>query len=123
MSDDSCSVDNKCMSRVLLGVYLEHAQLLVMVNVTLSDVTIETLAFPQSTALIFLIIAYWTLILNYTYSHTASERSHIDNTTSKTNTNKTLKLIERNLNKCSQEVKAKAYTTLVRYELEYSSVV
>ena len=48
-------------------------------------------------------------------------KTHIDNITSKANT--TLGLIKRNLNRCSQEIKAKAYTTLARLKLEYSSTV
>ena len=48
-------------------------------------------------------------------------KSHIDNITSKAN--KTLGLTKRNPHKCSQEVKAKACTTLVRSNLEYSSAV
>ena len=48
-------------------------------------------------------------------------KTHIDNITSKAN--KTIGLIKRNLHSCSQEVKAKAYTPLVRPKLEYSSAV
>lgn len=48
-------------------------------------------------------------------------KTHIDNITS--DANRTIRLIKRNLNRCSQDVKAKAYTTLVRPTLEYSSTV
>ena len=48
-------------------------------------------------------------------------KTHINNITSKAN--RTLGLIKRNLNRCSQEIKAKAYTTLVRPKLEYSSTL
>ena len=48
-------------------------------------------------------------------------KTHIDNITSKAN--RALSLIKRNLNRCSQEIKAKAYTTLVRPKLEYASTV
>ena len=48
-------------------------------------------------------------------------KSHINNITSKAN--KTLGLTKRSLHKCSQEVKAEAYTTLVRPKLEYSSAI
>ena len=42
---------------------------------------------------------------------------HIDQTTTKANG--ILAFLRRNLNKCSKEVKEKAYTTLVRPNLEY----
>ena len=48
-------------------------------------------------------------------------KTHIDNITS--TANRTIGLIKRNLNRCSQEIKAKAYTTLVKPKLEYSSTV
>ena len=48
-------------------------------------------------------------------------KTHIDNITSKAN--RTLGSIKRNLNRCSQEIKVKAYTILVRPKLEYSSTV
>ena len=46
---------------------------------------------------------------------------HIDQTTTKANG--ILAFLRRNLNKCSKEVKEKAYTTLVRPNLEYGSSV
>jgi hypothetical protein len=46
---------------------------------------------------------------------------HIDQTTTKANG--ILAFLSRNLNKCSKEVKEKAYTTLVRPNLEYGSSV
>ena len=46
-------------------------------------------------------------------------KSHINNITSKAN--KTLGLTTGSLDKCSQEVKAEAFTTLFRPKLEYSS--
>ena len=46
---------------------------------------------------------------------------HIDQTTTKANG--ILTFLRRNLNKCSKEVKEKAYTTLVRPNLEYGSSV
>ena len=47
--------------------------------------------------------------------------THIDNITSKAN--RTFELTKRNLNRCSQEVKPKAYIILVKSTLEYSSIV
>jgi hypothetical protein len=46
---------------------------------------------------------------------------HIDQTTTKANG--ILAFLRRNLNKCSKEVKEKAYTTLVRPNFEYGSSV
>ena len=46
---------------------------------------------------------------------------HIDQTTTKANG--ILAFLRRNLNKCSKEVKEKAYTTLIRPNLEYGSSV
>ena len=46
---------------------------------------------------------------------------HIDQTTTKATG--ILAFLRRNLNKCSKEVKEKAYTTLIRPNLEYESSV
>jgi hypothetical protein len=57
--------------------------------------------------------------LGATISDNLSWNTHVDNITSKAS--KTLGLIRRTLGSCSQEVKTKAYQTLVRPSLEYAS--
>ena len=54
-------------------------------------------------------------------NNTLSWSSHINNTASRAS--KTLNFLRRNLYKCSQEVKASAYISLVRPLMEYACIV
>ena len=59
--------------------------------------------------------------LGVTLSDDLTWQKHVDITTSKAN--RTLGFIRRNLGDCSKQVKATAYTAMVRPTLEYSSPV
>ena len=54
-------------------------------------------------------------------NNTLSWSSHINNIVSRAT--KTLNFLRRNLYKCSQEVKASAYISIVRPLMEYASIV
>ena len=59
--------------------------------------------------------------LRVTFSSDLSWTSHINNISAKAN--RTIGFLRRNIHSCSKEVKATAYTTLVRPSIEYASSV
>jgi hypothetical protein len=59
--------------------------------------------------------------LGVTFSSDLSRTSHINNISAKAN--RTIGFLRRNIHSCPKEVKAAAYTTLVRPSIEYASTV